>query len=79
MTIKLDMVRFFKENYNIGLNYKLVKTMDPMHLEMSYQMALLDKRFHLASLSIASAYRGIRTRRALTNLLGKRKAAILMV
>jgi len=42
-------------------------------------MALLDKRFHLASLTIAASYRGIRTRRELTNLLRKRKRAILFI
>ena len=63
----------------VTLNYKLVKTLDPLHLEMSLQMALLDKRFHLASLTIAASYRGIRTRRELTNLLGERKRAILFL
>ena len=101
-TIKLDMVKFFKDSFNckwdkkvwdyqfftlfirfsfvlVSLNYKLVKTLDPLHLEMSLQSALLDKRFHLASLTIAAAYRGIRTRRALTNLLRTRKQAILFI
>jgi len=78
-TIKLDMVKFFKDNFNLSLNYKLVKTLDPLHLEMSLQSALLDKRFHLAPLTIAAAYRGIRTRRALTNLLRTRKQAILFI
>ena len=37
--------------------------MNPLHLEMAYGMALIDKRFHLASLTIAACYRGIMTRR----------------
>lgn len=51
--------------------------MNPLHLELSFQMALLDKRFHLASLTIAATYRGIRTRRQLSIVLGERKRAIL--
>ena len=50
----------------VALNYKLAKMLDPLHLELSFQMALLDKRFHLASLTIAAAYRGLRTRRHLS-------------
>ena len=42
-------------------------------------MALMDKRFHLASLTIASAYRGIRVRRSLTQLLRRRKWAISLI
>ena len=60
----------------MALNYKLAKQMDPLHLELSFQMALLDKRFHLASLTIAAAYRGIRTRRKLSFVLKMRKKAI---
>ena len=100
-TIKLDIVRFFKENYNrkfeflflslnnrhiihvcfslVAVNAKLVQTMDPLHLELSYQMALLDKRFHLASLTIAAAYRGLRTRRHLRKILANRKWAVLTI
>ena len=101
-TIKLDIVRFFKENYNrkflcafldlllisvnnrhiillVSVNAKLVQNMDPLHLELSYQMALLDKRFHLASLTIAAAYRGLRTRRHLRKILANRKWAVLTI
>ena len=42
-------------------------------------MALLDKRFHLASLTIAAAYRGLSTRRQLSAVLKARKAAILYI
>ena len=61
------------------MNAKLVQTMDPLHLELSYQMALLDKRFHLASLTIAAAYRGLRTRRHLRKILAKRKWAVVTI
>ena len=65
--------------YPVALNYKLAKMLDPLHLELSFQMALLDKRFHLASLTIAAAYRGLRTRRHLSQVLKARKAAILFI
>ena len=65
--------------YPVALNYKLAKMLDPLHLELSFQMALLDKRFHLASLTIAAAYRGIRTRRHLSQVLKARKVAILFI
>lgn len=60
----------------VCLSHKLAERMDPLHLELSYQMALLDKRFHLASLQIAAIYRGIKTRRRLRQVLVKRKWAI---
>ena len=63
----------------VAVNAKLVQTMDPLHLELSYQMALLDKRFHLASLTIAAAYRGLRTRRNLRRILFNRKWAVLTI
>ena len=58
------------------MSYKLVQTLDSMHLEMSYRAALLDKQFYLASLTIGAGYRGIRTRRALRQIMEKRRWAI---
>ena len=39
----------------------------------------MDKRFHLASLRIAACYRGIKTRRTMTNLLRMRKHAVWLI
>lgn len=63
----------------MALSYKLVQTLDSMHLEMSYRAALLDKQFHLASLAIGAGYRGIRTRRALRQIMEKRRWAIVYI
>ena len=67
---------YLSVNWIVSLSHKLAERMDPLHLELSYQMALLDKRFHLAALKIAACYRGIRTRRKLKQVLAKRKWAI---
>ena len=42
-------------------------------------MALMDKRFHLASLRIAACYRGIKTRRTMVNVLRMRKHAVWLI
>ena len=63
----------------VSLNFKQIKSMDALKLEMAYQCAFLDKKLHMASMVIAACYRGIVTRRRLKAVLARRKTAIFFI
>lgn len=58
------------------LSQKLLQKMDTVQLEMAFVLALLDKKMHLAQISIAAIWKGIRTRRILRFLHMNRRWAI---
>ena len=76
MTLKIELCKHFKETFNLTLSYKVVQTFDSNELEYAFYTALLDKRLHVASLTIAACWRGIRQRRYLKDTIQKRKWAI---
>ena len=44
--------------------------------EMAYAMALVDKKMHLAQISIAACWKGLKVRRALIQITKARRRAI---
>lgn len=60
----------------VKLSQKLLQKMDTVQLEMAFVLALLDKKMHLAQISIAAIWKGIRTRRILRFLHMNRRWAI---
>ena len=79
MTLKIELCKHFKETFNLALSYKVVQALDTTDLEYAFYSALLDKRIHIASLTIAACWKGLRIRRHLRDALKKRKWAITFI
>lgn len=76
---KLHLVGLFKDTHQISLSGKLMQKLDPIQFEMAYRMSLLEKKFHLAQISISACWKGTRTRRILRFLFTTRKWAIIRI
>ena len=61
---------------SVVLHAKLMQSLNLEQFEMAYAMALVDKKMHLAQISIAACWKGLRVRRALIQTTKARRRAI---
>ena len=53
--------------------------MDPTNLEFAYRMLHLDYRMHMAQTTLASIWKGIKTRRIFVKMIIARRRATLFI
>ena len=73
------MPDFFPCYVVVSLSGKVVRNLNPLQFEMALAMTLVDKKMHLAQMSIAACWRGIIVRRVLREEKRKRYRTIITI